>query len=78
MQRTASVETHALRCAQRILRAEGRLTRVRVSKISDSIGVAYYPQDTDDILDLLHSADKAIYENKSFRKRLILVTQTSS
>ena len=39
-------------------------------KIGVSIGVAYYPRDTGDLLDLLHLADKAMYEDKSTRKKL--------
>ena len=44
-----------------------------VLTISVSIGLAYYPGDTDDILDLLHLADKSMYENKSRKKKLRLV-----
>lgn len=43
---------------------EGRSIRIRVS-----IGVALYPRDTDDLLDLLHLADKAMYKNKLARRK---------
>ena len=49
---------------------EGRSLNIRVS-----IGVAYYPRDTDDLLDLLHLADKSMFKNKSRRKNLTLVSQ---
>ena len=50
---------------------EGRLLKIRVS-----IGVAYYPRDTGDLLNLLHLADKSMYKNKSRRKNLTLVSQS--
>ena len=42
---------------------EGRTLRIKVS-----IGAAFYPKDTDDLLDLLHLADKAMYTNKAGRR----------
>ena len=43
---------------------EGRSVSVGVS-----IGIALYPEDTTDILDLLHYADKAMYSNKAARNK---------